>query len=242
MSTIESGLAAGGGPLDGDRWMRVAFLDESGIGSLTQDPVLVAAGVIVDADRSVIPLQTHLHDLMTEFLPKGAKRPSHFHAKDIWNGHKEFDGDVWEDTRRFRLLESLATIPRDFGLHVVCGTKDRIEFEQKFPSMTARERLHGCYQIAATVALLQIEMFMRDGVGVQLNEVANVYFEQNNEVVNRARAAFRFLRSEGAADPRGGFAQFLPLRKIFATPSYQEKDDASLLHSRISARGRTNAR
>src|SRR5438874_380349 len=54
----------GGGKLEGDRIVRLVFLDEAGTSNPEHEPYLVVAAVIVDADKKLIAVQAHLDSLV----------------------------------------------------------------------------------------------------------------------------------------------------------------------------------
>jgi hypothetical protein len=106
--------ALGGAPLVGDCWVRILYLDESGIGNIKSDPILVVAGVIIHADTQWGAIQGRLDDLLTEMTPMGAKKPSYFHAKDVYHGSGEFPRNTWEEIRRNSLLRAVGEIVDEF--------------------------------------------------------------------------------------------------------------------------------
>lgn len=226
MSILGNGTALGGGPLDGSRFVRMAFLDESGVGSIRKDTHVVIGGVIVNADMQIPALQAYLRDMLGAMVPKGEKRPDHLHAKDIYWGTGEFPKDKWSEVLRFAILDELASIPKQFDLPVVWGAKCRQQFVNDHPGLKQGEELVSSYSIAAMVALIQIERYMRSET---TDEVASVFFENNNQIAKRAKQSFRFLRKAEAASMGSVAGVQLPLRKIFDTPSYQDKNDASIL-------------
>ena len=44
-------LAFGGGPLRGDKIVRLVYLDEAGISNPAHEPWLVVAGIVINADK-----------------------------------------------------------------------------------------------------------------------------------------------------------------------------------------------
>lgn len=208
--------------------MRLAFLDESGVGSIRNDTHVIIAGVIVNADGQVLSLQKYLKAMLEDLTPKGVVQPTHFHAKDIFWGTNQFDKKQWSEGLRREILRELGSLPSQFDLPVVWGVRSRVEFRKKFPDMLPQEQLIGCYSIAATIALIQIEKYMREGP-VHDDEVACVFFEHNSQIHKRARDSFRYLRKPEASAIGEVAGIDLPLQKIFDTPTFQEKNDASLL-------------
>jgi hypothetical protein len=78
----------------GNKWVRILYLDESGIGNIANDPDLVVAGVLVHGDRQWIPLKNHLLSLLRSYVPQGAPTPKFLHAVDIYHGYGEFSREI----------------------------------------------------------------------------------------------------------------------------------------------------
>jgi hypothetical protein len=162
MTSAESRLLAfGGEPLNGSKWVRILYLDESGIGKVEKDPMLVVAGVIIHADTQWGVLAKRLDALLSDATPFGVKKPDYLHAKDIFHGSGEFPRDKWDQKRRNKLLEDTGSLVHEFKLPVVWTGVDRKHYAGKFPKLGPADCLQGCYNVAATTCFMQAEMFMR---------------------------------------------------------------------------------
>lgn len=106
--------------LTGTKIVRIAYLDEAGISNPAQEPYLVVAGVLIDADKGWPHIQRDLEYLAEEY---GLPDICHFHAKDIFHGTGIFDrkDPEWPNERRRKLLLELASLPKSAGLPVVMG-------------------------------------------------------------------------------------------------------------------------
>jgi 2'-5' RNA ligase len=76
----------GGGPLCGDRIVRLVYADEAGLANPKHEPHLVVASVIVDADRKLIAVQRHLDRLVERHIPPEHQSDFVFHATELFNG------------------------------------------------------------------------------------------------------------------------------------------------------------
>ena len=50
--------------------MRLVYLDEAGVSNQEQEPFLIVAGVIIDADQDWRSLDCHLKSLARKYLPE----------------------------------------------------------------------------------------------------------------------------------------------------------------------------
>ena len=103
-----------------NRRVRLVYLDESGTSNPEQEPVLVVAGVIVNADQDWLGLDRHLKSIMRKRLPEDLSTGI-FHAKDIWHGEKKFYRAKWPLTKRMEIISDLAAIPAKF--HPACDLR-----------------------------------------------------------------------------------------------------------------------
>lgn len=229
MTAADSVLQAfGGGPLSGDDWVQVVFLDESGTGNLEQDPVLVVAGVIVDANKTWVGLCQRLKQLLHDSVPAGVDRPQFLHAKDIYHGTKEFHRDQWSEKARYSLLDDLARLPLEFQIPVVWGGCDRRGLSQRFPDLARADQDKSAYAIAGSVCMMQVERWMRENT--PSHEVASMFFEDGHSGKRMVKEAHRYLTGgDVAKDHPVEAARYLPLSRIIDAPSFQEKNDATAL-------------
>ena len=86
--------AFGGGPLEGNRLVRLVYVDEAGISNPKQEPFLVVAAVIVDGDRQLRGVMRQLDKIVDRHIPQGHQTDFVFHATELFNGGgKVFKGD-----------------------------------------------------------------------------------------------------------------------------------------------------
>ena len=92
--------------------MRLIYVDEAGISSITQEPFLVVAGVIVDADKQFKSVQAYLDELVEKHIPKDRRDGFAFHAMELFHGTKRFNREFWSFEKRLEILDDLAAIPK----------------------------------------------------------------------------------------------------------------------------------
>ena len=109
-------FAFGGGPLVGDRLVRVIYVDETGHDARQRR--CVVAGVIIDPDRQWRTLSVSI-EALKENVPPEFRPGFIFHATDLFNGGK-YRG-CWEAQERWSLLESLVALPRKLSIPLVFG-------------------------------------------------------------------------------------------------------------------------
>ncbi len=78
--------ALGGGPLHGEKAVRIVYLDEAGISNPKQEPFVTVAGVIVHGDDELNRVENRLKKLVKKYIPEGKRQGFVFHAKEIFHG------------------------------------------------------------------------------------------------------------------------------------------------------------
>jgi hypothetical protein len=66
--------------------MRLVYIDEGGISKATQEPFVVVAGVIIDADRVLNGVENQLERIMQRNIPERYHKEFIFHATELFNG------------------------------------------------------------------------------------------------------------------------------------------------------------
>jgi len=75
--------------------MRLTYFDDSGLFNSKQEPFIVVAGVLIDADKQMIAVENHLLDLVKKHIPKQDQDGFVFHAMELWSGSRYFSKDSW---------------------------------------------------------------------------------------------------------------------------------------------------
>ena len=221
--------AFGGGPLVGDSWVRMLYLDQSGIGKIQHDPILVVAGIIVHADSQWVPVARKLDELLADATPAGAKKPRFFHAKDVFHGSGEFPREQWDMKRRNDLLDAVGSLVEEFRLPVVWIGVDREEFAAAHPDESPADHLRDCYTTAAIGCFMQAELYLRQEH--LTGEVCSILMEENKELQKRIPEMMAFMRDPGeeAEHLLPNWKMVMPLSKLIDTPACQPKTGSSIL-------------
>ena len=221
--------AFGGAPLNGSKWVRVLYMDESGIGNIKSDPFLVVAGVVIHADTQWGMLANRLDQMLSNAVPPGAPKPRFLHAKDVFHGSGEFPRDVWDQPRRNALLRNIGSLVHEHNIPIVWIGIDRKKFARENSSVPAAELLETIYLTATVGCFMQTELFMRqDHMSA---EVCSIVMEQNQELQKRIPEMVAFMRdpSKEATDALPGWERIMPLTKLIDAPSCQAKTASSIL-------------
>lgn len=232
MSASRTGLRAfGGGPLIGDQWVRVLYLDESEIGNIKRDPIVVVAGVLIHADTQWAAIADELRSLLLDATPFGAKTPAFLHATDIFHGSGDFPRDVWDKDRRHGLLDKVGGIVAKYDVPVVWSALDRKKYAREHPNDNAAAHLRDSYTVCAVSCFMQTEMYMRSLPNQA--EVASIVMEQNAELQKRIPEMMEFGRNP--VEEQDGekllpeWKDVLPFQKLIDTPACQPKTSSSIL-------------
>jgi len=183
-------LGFGGHPLEGDRLVRIAYLDEAGISNPAHEPYLVVAGIIMHADEHWRPIEEHFRAIARRYLPE-EPRPI-FHAMEIFHGTGKFDRKKWPRSRRIHLLAELCEIPGKFGLPVVAGfhqrQRHRDDILKQYPDSTEAQIQTITHADTFFKAAITIEGWMRR---VTRNETVMLIAED----VKKMKSALKVLHS-----------------------------------------------
>jgi Protein of unknown function (DUF3800) len=232
---ISSVLSASGVPLEGNKLVRVTYIDESGLSR--REPVLVQAGVIVHGDDQLVPVEEHLEYLVQKHIPADKRDGFFFHATDIYGGGKQdclfHDKHEWPDERRWAILDDLAAIPDKFDLPVCIGIIQKADFP--LPESTDRTKPEVLRQIDVAqhaMAIIQcevaVELWLRKHTE---KEITHVIAENNDEVRLAAREAHTLLRDPQAISAAGGPANHpvYPFKRIRDGLQFTTKSESRLL-------------
>jgi hypothetical protein len=171
-----------------NRHVRQVYLDEAGTSNPSQEPFLVVAGIIINADQDWLPLDRHLKSIMRKRLPEELQYTGIFHAKDIWHGSRDFQRPRWPLAKRMEILADLAAIPAKFHLSVVHG------FVERGPAAVVLSEIFRKPTDATIGILTHSVAFMRAAGAVDLwmrrnapNEVAMLVAEDAGKVKQAVR-------------------------------------------------------
>jgi len=223
--------ALGGGELIGDKLVRYAYLDESGIGDPEREPYVIVAGVIVHADKQLRALEKYLKDMVIEYVPEDKREGFVFHAKELRNGGGVFDRGTYPEEKRLTALEELCSLPKQFELPVVLGFRKRSDVQEGHPEVSAEHILIAAQTAASTACLIQIERLMRS---LKEDEVATLVYENNDSAKKLIKETHNFLKKDTAykvieEENFPTWKHLIPLKNIAETAFFVEKNESSIL-------------
>lgn len=221
----------GGGWLAGDQWVRILYLDESGIGSVRKDPVLVVAGIIIHADSQYGSVANALQNIIDKRTPIGVPKPKFLHAVDIFHGSGEFDRRHWPLEVRQEILYDLSDVIIDFDLPLVWSASDRNATFSEDPDKSylhSVDHVRDIYSTCVLSCMFQAEFYMRQLEN--MGEICSVILEQNQELQKRLPELLDFMKvaekSDGLDDE---VWDFIPFTRIMDNPAAQPKSGSSIL-------------
>lgn len=191
--------AFGGGVLDGDRLVRIAYLDEAGIGDPAQEPFVVVAGIVLHGDKQWRLLEERLADMIERHIKPDRREGAYFHAKDIYHGTKAFHRDVYTKDERFAMLDELVSLPRELGFPIVHAAVPRAEVHRDHPTFSKQQVVEHAHTMAFTVCLMQVEKFMREWPSVEGGEVCSIVVEDHKDMRKALKQVSRDFRKPEAA-------------------------------------------
>jgi hypothetical protein len=222
--------------LDGDNLVRFVYIDESGI---SNEPVLVVAGVLIDADSQWKAVQQYLNELVSQYVLEEDRPGFIFHGSDLFHG----SGKIWGKRDKYTLdhsreaLKALLGVPWKFGLPVVFGYIKKYPIPPNLTPKQARSIRATNHTVAFSLCAIAAESFMHSSY-VDPKEIATLVAENNAETHKAVREAHNVLAGTIRSEhDRKMFTfistqiapKWLPVRKIVDTVHFAEKHEASLL-------------
>jgi Protein of unknown function (DUF3800) len=227
------GRALGGGPLLGSRWVRQAFLDETGVSESRdalkqrEEPTAVVAGVVLHGDTDFPKVESKLIEIVASFPEQHVKR-RFIHTAELYGGYGPFTKqNGWDEQRRFDVLAEIADIPGALSTPIVWGACDKADFVEH-PEMVAEYKSANrwAHVMAAADCSGHIERYMREYC---VDEYCSVVMENNDHARQLLKDQQRFLKNppDGFINERN--ANWFPLTRVRGTPQFEEKNDCSVL-------------
>ncbi|MGZ5819307.1 MAG: DUF3800 domain-containing protein [Burkholderiaceae bacterium] len=211
--------------------MRLVYVDEAGIGSKTQEPYTVVAGVLIDADKKLDQVEAELQKIIEKLVPQQYKYNFVIHAKELWNGGKTVIRDelVWPYALRMSILEKVCQLPRKLQLPIALGYIDRSNFPKTFvpdPPLSPRDSSKFAHVVAYSNCAIALDRWMCDNTN---NEVCLMVVEDNEEARSLIRDTQRYHQDKNRTDLNEIEKKYLPLRRIKEDPLFQGKRAKSAL-------------
>ena len=224
-------LKSAEGPLEGDKLVRVTYMDESGLGK--REPILVEAAVIVHGDDQVVPVEEYLESLVEKHIPIDKQDGFFFHATDIYGGGDKncifHDKNEWPDERRWAILDDLVAVPAKFGLPICVGIIQKSEFPPPLPAVD-----HSPQEVAVArhaMAIIQCEIGVEHWLRANTEkEITHIIAESNDEVRLAAKEAHMLLRNPKEIAAQGFVNHpIFPLKRIRDGLQFTTKAESRLL-------------
>ena len=165
--------ALGGAELQGERLVRLVYVDEAGISKPEEEPWTVVSFVVVDADKKLIQVERALDKIVEKHIPEHLQDGFVFHALELFNGggkvFKRQKDDLvgppqWPLRRRLAIAREIALIPVALRLPIAFGFLEKAQFPQTFEvpeEWTPSERLAFQHVCAFMPGAMLVEQWMR---------------------------------------------------------------------------------
>jgi hypothetical protein len=228
-------LSLSGVELDGDSLVRLIYLDESGIS--INEPVVMVAGVMVDADKQWKLVEEYVEELIAEYVSEDDRDGFVFHGTELFRGSGKIFGNrqKYPPERSREALRKILTIPALFRLPIVSGCVRK----RPVPKLTKEGRRHEAaknHMFAFALCVAGAEKYMNESVDP--SEIAKLSAENNTDTRQAVKMMHDLLKGRNLhlASAKGMFSELsrtvpnsLPIRRIVDSVSFEEKNDAIFL-------------
>jgi uncharacterized protein DUF3800 len=226
-------LSLSGHALEGDRIVRLVYVDEAGMSNRQQEPFLVVGAVVVDADKKLVAVENHLDKIVRRYIPQEHWGDFIFHATHLfmWGG-KVFtkNNPDWPLSKRLEIADALAAIPKKFGLPVIASILERAKFpsdQEMAARWTPKEHLVASHVTAFITCAAQVNQWMKQHTN---GEVCLMVVENNDQSRTLIREFQNEMQNPKIRDNISEEAKKLyPLRRIKHDPLFEPKKKSSIL-------------
>jgi hypothetical protein len=206
--------------------VRIAYLDEGGIGKVEVEPFLVVTGVVLNPDVHYRTVVEEL-DKIRQRLPSHRRRAI-FHAKDLLHGTGEFPKEEWPNADdRFDILLSVARVIERLNLPIIFGAVRR---QLSVPGWTGPyDERRDSHVVGAIRCTMQLEAYMRE---IGTDEMAQLVFEQNEYAQRSIQLIHDVLSLEDLAVREYldlDAQNVMPYTRIIDTPLFARKSQSAPL-------------
>jgi hypothetical protein len=173
--------------------VRIAYFDEAGTASETQEPFTVVGGVLLQGDTQWHPLEVHLQKLIGSYVPKELQPNFVFHGTHLFSDHPKFRQLIPAESR-FQLLRELLGVIVKFDLPVSYGAVTRSILTKALPQWKQKRRTSFGHQLAFTLCAMGFQgWFNREAS----DEVAICVADRIEQTQLSLKQDFAFLRTRG---------------------------------------------
>jgi Protein of unknown function (DUF3800) len=221
--------ALGGGEVCGDKFVRYAYLDESGTGNPEQEPFIIVAGFLINVDGQYKDMERYLLEMADDFATQEDRSTFTFHAQSLFTGGKKEFKAKYSLEKRHRFLRHLCEIPEKFNLPVIFHAMDRKKLAASRAQATHNELLTEGLMHSTMTCAQGVQLFMQKHAGQ--DEVATLVCEQNGEFSKHIRRYHDFIRSRIFCEVRATLKlnNMMPLDRVAETIFFAGKSDGSPL-------------
>jgi len=216
--------------------MRLVYIDEAGISSRNQEPYIVVAGAIVNADIQLRLVEDYIRTLVEKYVRPHERDGFVFHASEIFNGGKTMlrEDPYWSIDRRMSLAHDLAQIPNKFDLRVMLGYSIREISDQYLDSISEgyslkefspKDKTMHSLLSAFAECVYYVEDWMQE---YAKNENCMLVVENNDQSNKMFRQLQSRLQKIGKLDNPPNPGPF-PIKYIREDPLFKQKTSPSVL-------------
>lgn len=217
--------AFGGGPLCGDRLLRMAFLDESGISK--HEPFAVVAAAIIPGDHYKA-IERGISDLADHCAPPALRQGFIFHAKELYHGGKAFPRDKYPKEYSREFLKYLLHIPKDNGIPISMGWIEKSTSSPIVANLkTENEKSALFHAMAFMNCVVCIDRLMRESYP---DELVQLVAEDNTDSRANIKKVYNLMKMwpEGfGLSPE--IQNWLPIRHVIDSVHFADKTESSPL-------------
>jgi len=227
----------GGGELYGDKLVRLVYVDEAGIGSLKEEPYLVIAAVIVNADKQLREVREYLDSLVETYIPEEHRTDFFFHAMELFCGKgKVFNREnkKWTLDKRLEIAYKIAEIPKLFNLTIAYSVQDRKKIRDELTLddfLGSHNKKNKTMMLAVEHALafsscaLEVDLWMRNNT---IDEHCLMVVEDNDTARSIIKVFQNFFQNNSLPSfVYNKFEDCFPFVTIQEDPLFQNKQRRS---------------
>lgn len=169
-----------------NRIVRLVYFDEAGTASEAQEPILVVAAVLIDADKQWLRIEDHIAQIVQNLIPETDRESFHFHATKLFSERSKGGWTV---------LEAYLNIFVRYELPIAWGGVRRSLIKQQMsPTIKPAKLLELQQGVAFLMCATMVEGWFTqhacDEVGMCIGERATTGTQENLKTV------FRHVRKE----------------------------------------------
>lgn len=207
--------------------MRIAYLDESGVGDIKKEPDTVVAGVIIQPDTQLRPVERRLAEVRDKFILEEDRKGFIFHAKDLWHGSGATPRERYALDVRWKIMRALADVVIEERIPFVCHAWSRT-FSRKptDPNYTISDYTRFAQGMAFANCLNQVEEYL---YSLATNELCVVVCENNENAKKLIRHLHQLTHGQPNEQLLNELKRVAPFKSFFDAVHFVEKKDAPIL-------------